>query len=175
MLLRLTTYNTLCCHHKKSDNMQRISVGSKLLDVEKAVRHNVHIIVKYYQKKWPANKLKRLLPNGPLVNVPMLMNKTFQTIGKYHTTYKKKGISCGWVDCVSSFDMKHPHQVFLLQNLCMKLTFDTEKKTPAMSFPGMNRNDKEPWKVFFTSFRPVEGPRARAVLVGVMGRLRNQM
>ena len=137
---------------KKFNNMQRVSVGGKLIDLEKAVKHNVRTIVKFYQKKWPANKLERLLPNDPLVNVSMMMEKTFQIIGKYHTTYKKNGMSCGWVDRDSHCDMKHPHQVFLLQNLCMKLTFDTETKMRAMTFHGMNPNDPEPWKRFFSHY-----------------------
>ena len=150
---------------KKFNNMQRVSVGGKLIDLEKAVKHNVRTIVKFYQKKWPANKLERLLPNDPLVNVSMMMEKTFQIIGKYHTTYKKNGMSCGWVDRESHCDMKHPHQVFLLQNLCMKLTFDTETKMRAMTFKGMNPNDPEPWKRFFHMI-PACGRPASASCVG---------
>ena len=84
-------------------------------------------------------------------------------------------MSSDWVDRESTFDMKHPHQVFLMQNLCMKMTFDTEKKMWEMSFPSMHPDDKEPWKKFVTLFRPVEGPRAQAVTVWAMGRQQNQM
>ena len=150
---------------KKCDNLQRVYVAGKLLNVEKAVRHNVRTIVKYYQKKWPVNKIERLLPKDPLAKVPMLMEKTFQIIEKYHTTYKNKGILLDWVDWESTFDMKHPHQVFLLLNLCMKLIFDTEGKIMVMLFTARHPDDKEPWNNFFHII-PACGRPASANCVG---------
>ena len=90
-----------------------------------------------------------LLLKDPLKKVPMDLDKTFTVLGKYHTTYKKHGISMDWTDRSCCTDMKHPHHVFLLQNVFEKMTFDTIAKVRAIHFPESAEEDAEPWQKFF--------------------------
>ena len=83
---------------KSYNNKQHVYFGSKVLDLQGAVKQNVKTFLKYYKEKWSETKYDLLLGPNPLNNVPMTLAKTFTVIAKYHTTYKKHGISMSWID-----------------------------------------------------------------------------
>ena len=104
----------------------------------------------YCAEKWPERKVMLLLGEDPAINIPMTLAKTFLTIGKFATTYKKNGIFMSWIERASFSDMKYPNHVLLLQNVFDKLTFNKPEQLRKMKFPGKEPDDPDQWsKLFF--------------------------
>ena len=107
-----------------------------MLDLQGAVRKNIKTFVSYYKETWPDTKYDLLLlGDDPLETVPMELSQTFTVMSKYHTTYKKHGLCTSWIDQNECHDMKHPHHIFLLQNICDKVTFRKVEQVRKMNFP----------------------------------------
>ena len=56
---------------KLYNNKQRVYFGSKVLDVQGAVKHNVKTFLRYYKETWPETKYDLLLGDHPLEKVPI--------------------------------------------------------------------------------------------------------
>ena len=154
---------------KSYNTKQRVYFGSKVLGLQGAVKHNVKIKLSYYKATWPKTKYDLLLGDHPFEKVPMKLAKTFTVISKYHTTYKNAGISMSWTDRNECADMKHPHQIFLLQNIFNKITVVNVEQVRRIKFPERAKDDVDAWMQFFTSCRTMHGPHSQAVLGGVRG------
>ena len=122
--------------------------------------HNVAIILTYLNTKWTGNKLERLLGKKAFLKVPTTLAVTFITISKWATTYTKRGISRDWGDRKETFDVKHPHHMFLLQNLDSQVLFGSAAKLGKMYLPQKPDNVKEPWRQFFHIIPEGERPLA---------------
>ena len=111
-----------------------------------------------------------LLGEDLATNVTMTLAKTFVTIGKFFTTYKRNGISMSWVERASFPDMKHPNHVFLLQNVYGKLTFNKPEQLRKMKFPGKEVDDPDLWSKFCSQLKRTRGPCLLAILVRLVGK-----
>ena len=134
---------------KSYNNKQRVYFGSKVLDLQGAVKQNVKTFLKYYKEKWSESKYDLLLGPNPPHNVPMTLAKTFTVIAKYHTTYKNHGILMSWIDRNECHDMKHPHHIFLLQNILDKMTVVNVEEVRKLKFPDRAKEDVDAWMHFF--------------------------
>ena len=105
--------------------------------------------LKYYKEKRSETKYDLLLGPNPLNNVPMTLAKTFTVIAKYHTTYKNQGISMSWIDRNECVDMKHPHHIFLPQNVLDKITVVNLEEVRRLKFPERAKENVDAWMHFF--------------------------
>ena len=65
--IQYLSINVTKSYHKK----QRVYFGSKVIDLQGAMKHNVQAFVRYYKETWPETKYDLLLGDHPLEKVPI--------------------------------------------------------------------------------------------------------
>lgn len=137
---------------KTYDNTQYVLVDGEKYDLAKAARHNLGCFIDYYNDTWEEKKVEALLGVDLPENLPLTLRETFTKIAKFRSAAAVHGLSMDWPDRmndrVSATHMKHPHQVFLYQNVYAPLTYTTIEEVKKVLFPGAEQQ-KNTWKKFF--------------------------
>lgn len=95
------------------------------------------------------NKFERLLGDKPFNKFPSTLLETFKRMSKWATTYTFHVLSRDWIDGQEMTDSKHPHYIFLPQNVDTQVTFDREEKLGQIYSLQRDDKDKQPRRQFF--------------------------
>ena len=125
---------------KTYDNTQYVLVDGEKYDLAKAARHNLGCFIDYNNDTWEEKKVEALLGVDLPEKLPLTLRETFTKIAKFRSAAAVHGLSMDWPDRmndrVSATHMKHPHQVFLYQNVYAPLTYTTIEEVKKVLFPG---------------------------------------